>query len=176
MKRLLVIALIMLFGSIAYAGELKIGIVDVQRALNESEIGKKAKTELEGIIKKRQAEIDQKMLAKDRLAKELEKQQLVLKEEEYNKKQGELESIERELERLISDSNTEIQKLQRERETGILKDLDAIIMQIGKEGDFSLILPAEAIIYFGEGMDITDKVLERYVKSGGAQKGKDAPK
>ena len=66
MKRILIVVSIMLFitagmVSKATAAEaLKIGIVDLFRALNESEAGKKAKIDLEVLIKSKQTVIDEK--------------------------------------------------------------------------------------------------------------------
>jgi outer membrane protein len=167
MKKLLVLFFV-LFVIPSYAvsaQEVKIGFVDLQRALNESEAGKKAKAELEAIIKEKQSRIDEKIMRKEKIRKELEMQATVLSENAIRQRQDELDRMERDIQRLIDDSNAEIQRRQRQMELSILKELDAIITELGKEEGYTIILPAEVILYSGEGTDITDRVIEKYDKS-----------
>lgn len=161
MKKVLsAIALVILMSPLGYASEFKVGLIDVQRALNESEAGKKAKVELEEIVKKRQTEIDQRVIARERLAEEIDRQALVLKSGELEKKQDELEKLERDIQRFISDSNTEVQKKQKEKEMAILHELDGIITGFGKEQGYTIIMPAEAVLYSSEGFDITQSIID----------------
>jgi outer membrane protein len=176
MKKLLVPLMVLLMGATAYPAEkVKIGFINLQEALNESEVGKKAKQDLEQVIREKQAEVEGKVKAKDAMREDLEKQSVMLSEDARNKRVDELRRLEREIERLISDTNAELQKLQREKEVDILKELDAIIGKIGKEEGFTLILPSDVVLYAVEGLEITDKVIEEYDKSSGhkpAGKGK----
>jgi outer membrane protein len=140
----------------------KIGYVDLQRALNESTAGKEAKAELEAVVKKMQEEIDKKMAEREKLKTELEKQSLALSAEARRQKADHLEKLQKEIERMISDSNAEMQKRQRDKEVAIIKDLKVVIDDIGKTDGYTIILPAEAILYSSEGTDLTGTVIERY--------------
>lgn len=163
MRRILTVIFVLALATCAFAQDgVKIGFIDMQQALNESEAGKVAKKELEDAVKERQGEINEKMAMREKLVAELEKQSVVLSEEARKQKQSELDKLTREIERLVEDSNTDLQKRQRELEVEIVKDLDSIISEIGKEGDYDLILPAEIILYSGEGLDITNQVIEKH--------------
>jgi outer membrane protein len=140
---------------------MKIGYIDMQKALNESEAGKKAKTELEQMVKERQVKIDAKVALRDKLVAELEKQSVVLSEDALRQKQDELDLLTREIERMASDARVELEKSQRELELDIVKDLEGIITKIGKEGEYIIILPAEIILFSVEGIDMTDLVIQK---------------
>lgn len=167
--------IILAFGSQAFsADKVKIGFVNLQRALNESEAGKKAKVELEALIKQKQEDIEAKVAEHKRFKEEMEQQAVVLSDEALKKRKEDLDRMERDVQRLITESNNEVQKIQREREVAILKEIDALIAKLGKENGYSLILPAETILYSTEESDITDLLIKMYDESkkgsGGGQK------
>lgn len=103
-------ALIMLPMSLRAADTVKFGSIDVQKVLNESETGKKAKSDLESLIKTRQSSIDEKGKAIEKLRADIEKQASVLSAEARKNKEDELEKLLREYQRIVQDSQTEIKK------------------------------------------------------------------
>ncbi len=155
-----------LFCSTALADELKIGYVDLQRALNESEGGKKAKSDLEAIIKAKQKDIDKRAKEVEKLKADIDKQSALLSEEARKKKQDELDRKLREYKRFLQDAQEEVKKKEFELTNAILKDLVRIVREIGKEEKYTIILEkAEGLIlYADKAVDITDKVIERYNK------------
>jgi outer membrane protein len=159
----LVIVMVLALGSFAFAAEkVKIGVVNLQRVVNESEAGKKATSQLEAVIKERQAKIDEKQVEFEKLQKEMEQKATVLSEDAMKKRKEEIQKKERDLKRLISDSNAELQKLQREKQLGIQKELDALITKIGKDNGYTIILPNEVVLYYDDAMDMTDLVIKDY--------------
>lgn len=145
-------------------GTVKIGYVDLRLALNESEAGKKAKTELESLIKIKQAAIDEKGKAIDKLRAELEKQASVLSESARKSKEEEIEKNIREYQRLVQDSQAEVKKKESELTDSILKELRGIIDRIGKEENYTLILEnvEGLILYSKKDIDLTEKVIKVY--------------
>jgi outer membrane protein len=170
MRKILALFFVLSLSSFAVADEkakisdekAKIGFVDLQRALNESEAGKASKSELEDLIKKKQEQIDKKIKEKNRLQEEFERQSSMLSEEAARKRMDEIEEAQRDAERMISDSNAEVQKRQREKEIAILKNLDDIINKLGTKEKYTIILPAEVILFSSEGVDLTDVVIEKF--------------
>ncbi|MFN3395217.1 MAG: OmpH family outer membrane protein [Thermodesulfovibrionales bacterium] len=146
------------------AQEVKIGYVDLRLALNESEAGKKAKTELESMIKIKQAAIDEKGKAIDKLKGDLEKQASVLSEGARKSKEEEIERHIREYQRLVQDSQAEVKKKESELTGSILKELREIIDKIGKEENYTLILEnvEGLILYSKKDIDLTEKVIKTY--------------
>lgn len=160
-------AMVLAFASSAFAaGEPKIGVVDLQRIVNESVKGKEATGEIETLVQKRQAEIDEREAELDELQKELKQKAVALSEEALQKRKEELKEKEQSLKRLVAESTAELQKLQRQRQGELQKELQKVLEALGKEKGFDVILPNEILLYYDqEAVDITDMVLKRYDKS-----------
>lgn len=147
------------------ADSLKIGCVDLQRALYESETGKKAKSDIDALIKSKQSIIDEKRKAIEKLRSELEKQASVLSAEARKSKQDELEKMEREYLRIAQDSDTEIRKKDTELRDMIFKEILEIIDKMGKEEGYTLIIERGSVLHLDKAIDITDLVIKRYTES-----------
>jgi outer membrane protein len=150
----------------------KIGYVDLRVALNESETGKKAKGELEAIVRSKQSSIEEKGKSIEKLKAELEKQGSVLSAEARKAKEEEIERQMRDYQRLLQDSQNEIKKKEEKLTGTILRELRGIIVRIGEEEGYSLILENfEGLILFAsKDMDITSKVVKRYNEMQSKQK------
>ncbi len=165
MKRfVLILFLILAFQGVSYALDAKIGYVDLQKALNESEGGKRAKSSLEEIIKAKQKIIDERGAEIEKLKSEMDKQASLLSAEALKKKQDELDRKIREYKRFVQDSQEEVKKKEAELTKEILNDLVKVVQQIGKEENYTIILEkAEGLILYADSaIDLTDKVIKRY--------------
>lgn len=150
------------------AEDLKIGFVDLIKALNESDSGKKAKADLEFLIKSIQTKVDEKGKTIEKLRGELEKQSSVLSEESRRAKEAELERLLRDYQRLVTDSQNDVKKREGEFTANIIKELRKIIKKIGEERGYTIILEnTDGVVLFAEKtLDLTDEVLKRYNESG----------
>jgi outer membrane protein len=146
------------------ADMLKMGYVDLRVALNESEAGKKAKVELESLIKTKQSAIDEKGKAIDKLKAELEKQSSVLSAEARKTKEDEIERAVRDYQRLVQDSQNEVKKRESEVTGSILKEIRDIVSKIGRDEGYSIILEnvEGLVLYSKKDLDISDKVIKTY--------------
>ncbi len=146
------------------ADGVKIGYVDLRVALNESDAGKKAKTELESLIKTKQSVIDEKGKNIDKMKGELEKQASALSAEAKKAKEDEIERFVRDYQRLVQDSQNDVKKKENEITGSILKEIRDIVEKVGQADGFSIILEnAEGIIlYSKKDLDITDRVIKNY--------------
>jgi len=154
-----------LLAGIAGAAEVgKIGYADLRVALNESDAGKKAKIELESLIKTKQAVIDEKGKSIEKLKGELEKQTSVLSGEARKSKEEEIERLVRDYQRLVQDAQNDVKKKETELTGSILKELRDVVEKIGKDEGYSLIIEnVEGIIlYAKKDLDITDKVIKNF--------------
>lgn len=164
-KRVMLLALAIVFAltGMAHAAAVqKIGIMDMQRALNESKAGQDSKIELEAFIKKRQVRIDEMIKARETLKADIERQAVMLSEEATNKKIAEMQKMEREIDRLIGESNDELKGMQRDKELSILRGLNDIISQYAKEKGYTLIILSEAVVFAVDGMEITDDIIKLF--------------
>lgn len=166
---LLLVALMLLTGKQAYAENvktenLKLGSVDLIRALNESDAGKKAKTDLEVLIKSKQSSLDEKGKSIEKMKSEIDKQSSVLSADARKTKEDELEKMVREYQRLVGDSQNEIKKKEAELTGGIIKELRGIIEKIGSEGGYTIILEGGEgqVLFAKKDIDLTDVVIKKH--------------
>ncbi|MEW6109922.1 MAG: OmpH family outer membrane protein [Nitrospirota bacterium] len=167
-KTVFLLVFIMLFTVRAvYAEELKIGYVDLVKTLNESDTGKKAKTDLEFLIKSKQSTLDEKGKTIEKLKGDLEKQSSVLSQEARKSKEEEMERLIREYQRLVADSQNEVKKKESELTGEIIKEIREIIQKIGQDEGFTIILEnADGLILFSrKEIDLTEKVIKKYNES-----------
>lgn len=160
-----VVAVLLFTGTTVFAADtIKIGFVDLVRALNESESGKKAKADLEFLIKSKQGAIDEKGKAIEKGKNDLEKQASVLSQDARKSKEEDLERLIREYQRLVADSQGEVKKKESELTGEILKDIRAIIQKMGQDEAYTIILEnAEGqILYSRKDIDLTDAVIKKH--------------
>jgi outer membrane protein len=150
--------------SIVSAQTVKIAIVDLFKAINESESGKKAKTDLETAIKTKQGSLDEKGKKIETLKADLDKQAALISAEARKNKEEELERLMRDYQRVVADSQAEIKKKENELTGGILKELREIITKTAQEDGYSLVLESaeSLVLYFDKSADITDKIIKKY--------------
>jgi len=144
-------------------GKIKIAVVDLYKLLNESEGGKKAKTDLESLIKAKQSLLDEKGKNIEKLRTDLEKQSAVMSPEAKKAKEEELEKLARDYQRLVSDAQTEVKKKEAELTSEILKDARELINKIAQEKGYSLVLEKAdgLVLYYSSNLDITDSLIKR---------------
>lgn len=168
MKRLIVAAaLVLALVPMSFAQETaknpnKVGVINLQRLLNESDYGKLAKSAIEETFKQKQAVIERKVKDRDKLAKDLEKQAMALSDDERRRRVEELENLEREIDGMVSSAEKEMQKLDRQKKEEFLKAVDQLIERFGKEEGYMMILPTDAVVYVEDSMDITNTIMNIY--------------
>lgn len=166
----------LLLGHIALAeAPPKIGYVDLQRALNESDTGKKAKEEFKVQVDKLQASLKKQKDEIDGLKEQLEKKSMVMKEEERGNLEDDYRRKLRDFERNYKDSQADLQQKDNELTGGIIKELQEIIRQLGEREGYTLILEStnSAVLYGAKGADLTDEIIRQYNSQRPAKKKKD---
>jgi outer membrane protein len=145
----------------AAASAQKIGVVDIYKAVNDSEQGKKAKAELESMIKSKQSALESKGRAIEKLRSEIEQQGDVLSADAKKNKAEEYERLTREYQRNMTDSQNEVRKKESELTGRIIKKVGEIVIGLGQEGKYTLILEKQQILFADSSLDLTDTVINR---------------
>ena len=109
MKKLVVVLGALLMAAAAHA-ETKIGFVDMQKAIQSTSAGKKAKTELETEFNKKKKELEKKEADLKKMGEDLEKKKSVLSEDALGKKQAEFQEEMLKYRDVVGKSQVEIQK------------------------------------------------------------------
>ena len=144
--------------------ELKIALVDVQRALNDSQAGKAAKEKFKVEFDKMQNSLKGEKDRLDKMKDDLEKKSVVLKESERKNLADDFEAKRRDLRRKLEDSDAELRKKDQELTGDILKELADVIQKIGERDGYTLILESSSapVLYGTKSIDITDEVIRTY--------------
>ena len=163
MKYWLVVGVLLLSCSTTFAQEkIKIGFIDIQRVISESQAGKRAKERFQAQVKKAEADIVKERQELDRMKNDLDKKGPLLKDEERRNLEVDFQKRSVALQRSMSDYQQELQQKNNEMMSDILKELEKIVNEVGKAEKFTLILERSQILYSDQGIDITSKVIETY--------------
>jgi outer membrane protein len=166
MNRWIVITLaVALAAPVAFAEDMKIGTVDLQRALNESEAGKKAKESFKVQVDKLQSELQKQKNDIEKIKDEAEKKGMVLKEEERKNIERDYQKKLRDFQRTYKDSQAELQQKDSELTAEILRELQEVIADFGAKESYTMVLEASntgVVLYNSRAVDITDKIIEAY--------------
>ena len=153
--------------STARAADLKIGIVNINKALNTSDAGERSKKIL--VAAKSQKENDLK--AKDAQFRKMvdeTRSNMMLSDEAKAKKEQELRDKEADLRQQVQDAQHDLQEQERKLTESIFAELRTVIAIIGQEQKYDLILEqgASSVILYSHYKfdDLTDEVIDRYNK------------
>ena len=163
MKYWLVVILLALSNSFALAQErVKIGFIDIQRVIAESQAGKRAKDRFQAQIKKAETDIQRERQDFERLKSDFDKRGALLKEEERRNLEADLQKRSVNLQRSMGDYQQELRQKEGELMSDILKDLESVVGDLGKAEKFTVILERSQILYSDQGTDVTSRVIEMY--------------
>lgn len=146
----------------AFAEGPKVGIVDLQRALNESEEGKTAKRTLEQRFEAARQEVEGKRAAIELMGQDLEAGRPMLSEDALREKESEYQGQMLEFQQMLMESQQEMAMMEQELTGDILEKLYAVAGTIGAEGGYNLVIEATAVVYVNGTTDITDQVIARF--------------
>ena len=163
MKYWLVVGILVLSGTVALAQErIKIGFIDIQRIIAESQAGKKAKDRFQAQVKKAETDIQKERTDLERIKNDLDKKGPLLKDEERRNLEADFQRRSVSLQRTMGDYQQDLQRKNNEMMGEILKELEQVVTELGKAEKFTLILEKTQILYSDQAIDITTKIIEVY--------------
>ncbi len=142
----------------------KIGVVDLQRCLNESRMGKKYKAEFTAEADRRKAELEKEEADLKALREEIEKQGLVLSETARAEKERAYKERLAAFKAKFQESQQALQRKDQELTRRILRDLQKVVQKLGETEGYTLILERQegGVLFLPKAIDITDEVIRRY--------------
>jgi outer membrane protein len=151
------------------ADDMKIGVVDMQKALQSVEAGKKAKAQLEKEVEAKKKEFDSEKAAITKMGEEFKKQSLVMSDEARAKKQGELQERIAKLQQKGMETENELRTKEQQLTQPILNKLRGIITEQAKKKGYSMVLEKNenTVLFSQDKDDLTQDVVSAYNKSSG---------
>jgi outer membrane protein len=157
---LAVICMLLVANLAAAQDRVKIGFIDVQRAINESVSGKRARERFQSQIKKAESDLLKEKQELERLKSEFDKKSPLLKDDERRNLEADLQRRAVNYQRAMGDQQQELRQKEGEMTADILKELEKIVTEVGKADKFTIILERSQILYSDQATDITNKVIE----------------
>lgn len=144
----------------AAAADLKIGFVNLARITTESPQAKAANDRLKREFEPREQEIAAMQKDLKQLEEKLARDAAVMKESERVRIERDLRAREREVRRMYEELREDF-NIRRNEELGKLqRRVGEAVQKLAKEEQFDLIL-IDGVMYVGEKVDITSKILDR---------------
>ena len=158
------IVLVTFTASSVLAKGLKIGVVDMQRAVSETKEGKKAEKNLMGMKKKLENELNRKLKAFYGEEEKLRKAWSVLKESEKQKRAQDSRKKFEALQKRYLDAERELMAKKTKIMMKITKRLNAVIMRIAKRERYDYIFNNAGVLWAPRHVDLTNEVIRQYDK------------
>ena len=153
----------------------KVGFIDLQKVMLESEKGKQAKKVLTDEADKLKKSLTQKQDELQKLKDALEKQSATITPEARAEKEKQYQAKLKDYQRVASDYQTELQQKDNEAAQKLLNELQDVVKRLGETEKYSIILERSAagILFGSPSADLTDKVIAMYNEA--VKKGTIAP-
>lgn len=158
------------------AEPVKIGVVDMQLALNETKEGRQILSKMKKKLQKENDILKKKGEELKKMQEDLKQQSFMLSEAARAEKEEKLRKLNREFERYREDKRAEFLNQQRKATEKIYKGLIVVLKEYAEKEEFTVIFEAGqqapgvpgTIVYRNEAIDITRKIIELYDKKTGS--------
>jgi len=169
-KMAVVIGILILLGGFgqafgqAQASSLKIGFVDIQKAVNECNAGKEAKKVIVKEVEKFQRVFTDKQKELQTIKESLDKQAPMLNPDARATKEKDFQNKVREFQRWQEDTQNEVNQKRMEMERNIALGLQKVIQKLGADEGYTFImeLNENVVLFASKAIDITDRVIKIY--------------
>ncbi len=141
-----------------------IGVVDVQLLMTESEAAKSVQAQLEKQRESFQSEISKYEREVKDLEAALVKAQADKKEDEFNKKRGELQKKAEEAKAMVNKRRQALEKATSDAMQSLRKEIVKISAEVAEKKKLDLIITRNNVVLATKDMDITDQVMTQLNK------------
>ncbi|MDM8523655.1 OmpH family outer membrane protein [Desulfococcaceae bacterium HSG8] len=151
------------FAASSYGADVaNIGIVDIQRVVEESSAGKKIKAEITQRGKEMEADLKKKGTEIEGLKKKLEREAAVMSPDQRQKRAREVDIKIYDFKALKKQYNEELLKFQNKKLDSMRKDIYEVVQEMGKRGGYLLIVEKIGVLYYPKTIDVTDELVKMY--------------
>jgi outer membrane protein len=174
MRRFLLTFAILVSARGALAQGMKIGYVDVQRAVQEVEEGKAARNRLQSELQQKRGDLEKKRADLERMRADYDKQAPVLSDDAKRQRQEQLQKAFVDAQTAASQMQEELSGKEQEAMQSISKRLLQVVAEVSDRESFTFVLDKAALLYAPAASDVTNEVVRRYNERFGSGPGKTA--
>ena len=159
----LILVIFILASQSAFAQE-KIATVNLQKALNMVEEGKKTMEGIKNDAAAKQKQLESMKAELKTMRDDVEKQKMVLSKEVLQQKMNEIQAKFLELQQKASQFDQDLKKREGEGIQKIIVALKPVAIQVAQQEKCTMLYEnsAETILFAANSIDITDKVIQAY--------------
>jgi len=156
----------LVFAGQVRAADLHFGYIDMQKAIQETKAGKKAKADIEKEVEKKKKEFQDKEKDLQKMTQDFEKKSSVLSDEVRQKKQAELQQEIMKYREVVGKTQMDLQNRERDLTAPILEKMQKAIEKVAKEGSISMVFEKSehSVVFADKSLDVTDKVVATFEK------------
>jgi outer membrane protein len=153
---------ILLNVGIASADDQVVGVVDMQKCIQTSSAGKRARAELESAFNKKKKELQDQESSLKKQQEDFMKKAAALSDSAKKEQQGKLQEKIMKYQELVQKSQAEIQKKEQEMSEPIIRKIREKVSELARKKGYGLVLEKnDNIVIFSDGKtDITEDVLK----------------
>ena len=146
------------------AAQSKVAVIDVRRAVLETEQGLRVQATLKKLFDSRQADLDskQRQIQSDKEVLDKEAQSGKTPKEQLQKKYENLQRAAAEFQSATVESQREMQRKEGEMTTPILQGVLDAVKRIAAQDGFEMVLEKSAVPYFRGDLELTDRAIQLY--------------
>jgi outer membrane protein len=154
----------------ALAEEVKLGFVDLRRALYETEDGRKARNSLKKVFDQKQKELDEQQEDVKKAIEDLNKKRTLLPADTVRQKEAELQERVAKVQQTYLRHQQDLADKEQEATQPIVDRLQRIIGKIAGFENFTMIFDKnQGVVFAKPHLDLTNEVIRRY--NSGEEKG-----
>jgi outer membrane protein len=146
------------------AAEVKLGYVDLQKALSASQAGQAAKQKMETEIADIEDQVKQRQADLQAFQDSVKKQMGMLSDDAKEEKQVEFEQRVRDYQRYVKDKQDEMKSREERYTQQILRDLGQQVVALSEKEGVSMMMEKSQLVYADPALEYTDKLIEMYDK------------
>jgi outer membrane protein len=160
--------LLSLSGKNAAAQTMKVAVVDVQRAVMQTEDGLRAQATLKKLFDSRQQELNKRQTDLQKQKEDIDKQKTVLSQQALQRKAETWQKEMVELQSTFADYNKELEKRQKELTDPIFERVLAAIKRVAGLESYDVIVDRATVAFARSDLDLTDRDVQMANGSTGA--------
>jgi outer membrane protein len=151
----------------AQAPGMKVAVVDVQRAVMQTEDGLRAQASLKKMFDSRQQELNKRQTDLQKQKEDIDKQSRVLSQGALQKKVDDWQKEMVELQQTFVEYNKELEKKQKELTDPVFEKVLGIIKRLAARDGYDVVLDKQTVAYIRSDLDLTDQCIQLYNSGGG---------
>jgi len=173
-KRLLAILFfcmtVCLFVAPGYSADMKIGIIDTNKIINDSKAGKSASVTFNKERDSRQAALGAKQKEAQTIQDELTAKAKDMTAAVYSEKSAALTKLSKEFSRMKTEMEDDLKAKQTSLTSKLLSEISTIVSDYSKREKFTIIFEKSYVAAYDGSIEVTDKIIQLYDASKEASK------